>query len=542
MSKYNDLVNILDKLRKEAPTSFKRYHPDANQPEQLIEARSRAFIHLFLKVKFGKVDFLEREQFITDGGQDGGLDAYFIDQENKKLYFLQSKFRATGKNFENKEITLEELLAMDIERIANGESIAEDGRPYSNKIQRFIKELQGISDLPRYQHRIILLANLKDISQTKIKKLTGGFAAEIFNYERCYNELVFPLISGTYYNISELKITINVNSQSGGHRIDYDVKTKTFECNVNALFVPTIEIAQILSKYKNSILKFNPRSYLDLVGNVNTQIAKSITHIGTNEFALFNNGITMLSDNTDYSDKVGRKNRAEILVTNPQIINGGQTAYTLSVIYDSIIKENKPLTVFEGKEVLLKIITFSEEQPSSAEDKLSKLDLIEQISIATNQQSPVTEADRRANDKVQIELQKAIFEAFGLYYERKRGEYGDGLKNGYIDRNKIIDRDLFLRICLSAKNNPTAARRGKGELFYKPTFDNILPNINDFRKYIFAYKGYEVIPSVSGSRGNAGSIGRHAVVTVLASKFSSALANEDFDNIAKAEVAVILKQ
>ena len=36
----------------------------------------------------------------------------------------------------------------------------------------------------------------------------------------------------------------------------------------------------MLSKYKNSILKFNPRSYLDLKsGNVNFEIAKSIKKI-----------------------------------------------------------------------------------------------------------------------------------------------------------------------------------------------------------------------------------------------------------------------
>ena len=46
--------------------------------------------------------------------------------------------------------------------------------------------------------------------------------------------------------------------------------------------------------------------------------SKSITELNTNEFALFNNGITMLSDDTVYSDKVGKKNKAEVLITNPQ--------------------------------------------------------------------------------------------------------------------------------------------------------------------------------------------------------------------------------
>ena len=66
MSKYNDLVNIIDSLCNEAPTEYRRYHPAMGNDDSLMQARSRAFIHLFLKVKFGLTEFLDRETFITD--------------------------------------------------------------------------------------------------------------------------------------------------------------------------------------------------------------------------------------------------------------------------------------------------------------------------------------------------------------------------------------------------------------------------------------------------------------------------------------------
>ncbi len=53
-----------------------------------------------------------------------------------------------------------------------------------------------------------------------------------------------------------------------------------------------------------------------------------------------------------YSDRVGKKNEAELIVTNPQIINGGQTAFTLSRIYEECTKSALPLTIFDGREVL----------------------------------------------------------------------------------------------------------------------------------------------------------------------------------------------
>lgn len=543
MSKYLSLVTILDKIREEAPAENKRYH-DMNTQEAINNARARAFIHLFLKVKFGIIDFSEREKFVTDDTGDGGIDGYYIDQEHRKLYFIQSKFRTTERNFESKEITFEEFLSMDVKRITEGETTYEDGQPYNGKIQKIIRELQEISDIPKYKHEVIILANIKSSIQGKLKRLTDGFNAVIYNHERCYSELVFPLIAGTFYNISELKITINIDSNSAGHRIDYYVKTRFYECNVNAFFVPTIEIARIISKYKNSILQFNPRSYLDLAsGSINAEIKKSITEINTNEFALFNNGITMLSDNTDYSNKVAKRNRAEVIVTNPQIINGGQTAFTLSNIYDDCLKNNRLLDVFEGKEVLLKIITFSDDGNEASKHSANKLQLIEDISKATNQQSPITEADRRANDKVQVELQRLIFEEFGLFYERKRGEFGDGIKSGYIDRSKILDRELFLKICLASQMKPSEANSGQTKMFNKPKFDTILPNTSQFRKFLFAYRTYINSSTFPVENyGNGLRYGRYAVTSVVTSTFKESIKTEDFETVIPQELKTTLEK
>ena len=489
MNKYEDLINILDTLCREAPESYSRYHPN-NDSGKLLQARSRAYIHLFLKVKFGLMSFLERENYVTDDPGDAGVDAYFIDKENRKLYFIQSKFRNTTNNFENKEITLEELLAMDVERIMEGEDKNEQGDFYNNKIKNLIAQLQIITDLPRYSIKVIILANVNPkLNKSKLNRITCGYEVEVYNNERVYSELVFPLISGTYYDIKELKISINIDRENSNRRIEYDPMTRYGECTVTALFVPTIEIAKILSKYKNSILKYNPRSYLDLAaGSVNEKIAKSITDINTNEFALFNNGITLLSDETVYSDKVGKKNKAEIIITNPQIINGGQTAYTLSVLYEKFNNEELQ-EKFRNKDVLLKIISLCEDDENSSTcPNQDKLKLIEEISIATNQQNEVSEADRRANDKVQIELQELIYRDFGLFYERKRGEFGDGIRNKYIDRKKIIDREHFMRVCLASNKEPVKAFSGSTKAFFEKTnFDKILPNSSQYRKYVYLY-------------------------------------------------------
>ncbi|MFK8039602.1 MAG: hypothetical protein AB8B74_15025, partial [Crocinitomicaceae bacterium] len=73
MTKYQTLINILDTIIKEAPASMNKKYPKTNDVEKLNQSRARAFIHLYLKVNFGLLDFNEREHFITDDSYDGGI-------------------------------------------------------------------------------------------------------------------------------------------------------------------------------------------------------------------------------------------------------------------------------------------------------------------------------------------------------------------------------------------------------------------------------------------------------------------------------------
>ena len=80
MNKYETLVKILDVLRKEAPESYKFYHPVESNTTKLNQARARAYIHLFLKVKFGLLTFEERIKYFTEGTEDTRIDGYYIHE------------------------------------------------------------------------------------------------------------------------------------------------------------------------------------------------------------------------------------------------------------------------------------------------------------------------------------------------------------------------------------------------------------------------------------------------------------------------------
>ncbi|MGM9510200.1 AIPR family protein [Larkinella sp. GY13] len=546
MNKYEILVNVLDQLRKEAPSLNKRYFPSDTDTEKLNQARSRAYIHLYLKVIFGLTEFSDREHLITDDKNDGGVDAYYIDTRTRTIFFIQSKFRVNSNNFENKEIAFDELLNIDIDRISQGEDKNDLGIEYNGKIKQLQREINQVADIARYSYVVIILANFREKNQSKLRKLTGGYASvEVFNFERTYKELLFPIITGTYYNHEDLKIHINLsNKLSSNARISYRVETEHEDCIISLLFVPTLEIAKVMYLYKNSILKYNPRCYLELAGSsVNKEIERTIIKKQTNEFSLFNNGITMLSYGTEFSESTGKRDIAQLIVNKPQIINGGQTAFTLSRVYEDVINDPEEINRrFNNKEVLLKLITFT---PKSGPEGISELKLIEAISKATNQQTAVDEADRRSNDSVQVELQRLIYEEYGYFYERKKGEFSDGVKAGYINRSQIINRELFLRICKTCDIKPSEARRNSYKiLFRENNFVTTLNNSNRYKEYFSGYYCYELLNEIEkrykkagnsvfgiATYGNAFRYGKFAVVSACMLSFTPELTLDDLDVI-----------
>lgn len=495
MNKYEVLVSILDKIRHEAAglSIEGKYLVSSGEAEKVNQARARAFIHLYLMVSFGMLDFAARERVITDKGYDGGIDAYYIDHENRLIYLIQSKFRTNDKNFTEKNITVEEILAMDIGRVMEGHDTDERGNSYNGKIKQLIREVSQIENISRYKQRVIILANVAPFTPDQIRRLFDGSKVEVFDHERCFNNLVFPVVSGTYFNASELHIAMDLSNKSAGSKIRYEVKTELGYSEITVLFVPTFEIAKTLSKYKNSILKHNPRSYLELEGKkVNTAIRETITERDTNEFALFNNGITMISDDTDISEKVGQLRKAQLAVTNPQIINGGQTAYTLSKIYESMTEEEAK-KVFDGKEVLLKVITLITEENRLVE----KIKLIDDISTATNQQTPVIEADRVSNEPIYEQLQKILYSRYGIFFEKKRGEFGDGVQKGYIDKHQMLERNMFFRLYLASQGNLNKSVSKRPFLKYDIK-EEIIQDLVKLDQFYFAYLCYNDLVLVRG--------------------------------------------
>lgn len=499
--RYLILLNIIDGIRYDAPKTaiFQRFH--SNKPDDIAFSRGQAFIHLLLFIRFGKEEFIERQLNICDGPGDGGLDAYFISEQEKTVFLIQSKFGNTESGFKANSISASDLVKMELDRIISGETTDSNGNSYNPKIHEFQLKLNQATRKMIYSYKVIFLANLKDFNDSHIRKLTNNLDYEIYDFDRCYLDLVKPICSGTYYDPERIIIELDLSEKSTP-QLKQTVKTKYGDCDVTAVFVPTKEIGRVMSKYKNSILRYNPRNYLGLSKNpVNKEIRKSISSLQNNDFSLLNNGITILADEQEFTVYTGTKNVGRLTLTNPQIINGGQTAYTLSDIYEKDLKTTP--TLFDGKEVLVRAVVLREETQDLSDNRFKFIDA---ISTATNQQTLVKDADRHSSNPTLVNVQKEIFSKYGYLLELKKGEFYNGRQNGYVKTDFIIDRITLLRSFVAFSGQPTPARRhSEAQLFDVNFFNGVFAAYTSApllaAKMFFAYRVHNILSAIGKKEG-----------------------------------------
>jgi hypothetical protein len=172
-------------------------------------------------------------------------------------------------------------------------------------------------------------------------------------------------------------------------------------CNLDAR-----DLAKIVDNNRPRIFDQNVRSHLGHQNRVNTGIRHLLENDDTRPyFWYYNNGLTILCDSY-----IADEAEQTIKLSNPQIVNGCQTASALADKRSHFDSESKTFPV------LARIISVSTD--------LDGQKTVLKISENTNSQSPVSSSDLKSNSYVQQQLQVA-FEALNppWFYERKRGEW-----------------------------------------------------------------------------------------------------------------------
>ncbi|ANV98583.1 hypothetical protein BBW65_07145 [Helicobacter enhydrae] len=411
-----------------------------------------------------------------DSKDDCGIDALIINEEEKSVKLLNFKYCEEIKNADNHfpsgELTktlnfLYNLLNRSTETLEINQSLkdkCEEIFSFQDQGVRFKFELyfvrngfQGFQEAQEKNFR----ENLKNMGiydDVAIKLLlVKDIVHEIINDRSEINARV-KSISKNFFEKSEggnRALVFEIYAKDAIRIVSDD---EVLRENVGA---EVIDIRN--AKIDERAFDDNVRIYLRQATSINKEIKNTAIDVDESaNFFFYNNGLTITCDSIDYQ---GQK---DVLITlkNIQVVNGGQTIHALKEAW----KESENV---ENISLLCRIY------------QTNKADLKAKIARFTNSQNPVKSRDIRSLDDIQIKLEKQ-FEAEGYFYERKKNQYKEKVKDKRLDSEKIGQ-------ILYAYLGEPAKAKNKKSLIFGSEYEKIFNDHTDAKDILKKYKLYLLV-------------------------------------------------
>lgn len=418
-----------------------------------------------------------------DGGNDKGIDLFWVDDSTQRVIIGQLKFNRQGKY----KATKNELLGLI----------------------HTTDWLKDIEDSSR-QGRKELTAAAKDYNTA----ISNGFSIE-YIYAFCGPPERDVSDTARQFNASEsgnvpsryCKI-LDLNTLTEIHEEAINQSARVSSCSIELptfleesgpygdAIVTTLKAAQLHALYEqhgDRLFDRNVRLFLGArKGGVNAGIRATLDSTAERKnFWAYNNGITIICDDFNISN-----NKDEITLSNFSIVNGCQTTVSLS---------NEPINKLKDVRVLVRFIKSTEK-------------IIDSIITFNNSQNPIRLWDLNSQDKLQKKLKKDLANlAKPFLYVLRKGEVqklSDAERNKFKRDGKIqqIPHDQCAQFLAAFKGLPAIGYKDKGRIFstYK---DEIFPS---------QIRAEEIILAWQCSR---------AAKELVKSELEAALAEEDQDRV-----------
>lgn len=435
---------------------FKKLRPEINNYNN-GRPDSSAFIIWFLE-NFFRIDRQDAIDCVCDQKNDKGIDGVFVDDEEEKIYLIQSKFspidfQEQGDNdlrnfvgakewFKNEDTLLnllESTASKELKALVNGFKLIE--KTHYNVVLVFITNKKFNTHAKEF---ININDNLETWDCEGLLEKYTYFAD---------NEVVFP----------EKDLYL-----SNKTAIEYNLPN---EIKVRVYSIPAKELVKLEGIQDRTLFYKNVRYGVGKT-RVNKSIKQSITnHSEHHNFFLYHNGITIICESL--KEKLDSN---KISINNYAVINGCQSMLTL---YENKGELTKNLSI------LVKVI---ELDPNSS--------LVKDITYFANNQNSISIKDLRSNDSVQKSLQSEFETLFSndVLYNRKRGEDLSGYST-------IIDKDFAAQLITSFYQYKPHNTHLKQKLFGEEYNSIFSRNINAEKIYL-SFLVYDIIKNNAGLLDN----------------------------------------
>ena len=431
-------MNIVKQIIDQRINKIMSDNPDF-YPEDDIERRKSKIFLLLGVASYLDIDIAEAMQYVTDGRGDGGFDAAYIEEgadSQLNVVLFQSKYTRDLDKDSNFPANSVEKAVNTIKCVFDPSAninLNEKSKAKVDEIRSFI--LDGYIPYVTF----VMLNNGLSWNEEGQRHIDNAFSGQ--------SQVQFVHFShGDIIGYINRSTPINTQMKFSGKAIQEDFNYK----RVMIGRVAVTEICRLMDEFGNRLLEKNIRRYLGR-NAINEQIRKTLLDSEKRQnFFFYNNGITMICDKFKYNGL--QEKDWNVVLEDLQIINGSQTCKT---IYQTL-KEQDDMD-FSNAYILVRIYEVADD-----------VDVIRDITYATNSQNPVDLRDLKSNDEIQRLLETSAAD-LNYTYKRKR----DNQNNA-----NVIPSTVAAEAVLSVwRGKPNLAKYKRND-FFDCYYDEIFGNLN----------------------------------------------------------------
>ncbi len=392
---------------------------------------------------------------INEKYSDHGIDALYINDENKEIMLFNFKFRETYKADQKQSLNEPFISTKLINCILNGTSEGLEGKLKAlvdNAIDK-----QNSNEV--WKTSLYVLSNEPvpiDIDESSIKQLKDFYDMEVISI--CLPQIK-TMMSIRPKPISAELIIDNDALMSYSENSISTSKSYIVRLNAADIIRITCKNLDLRNNYnceQIGVLAHERIDYGVLFDNVrgfvqkskyNQAIAKSLKE-EPSKFFMYNNGMTIVAKNIKAEPVNGNK-KIRISIEDFQVLNGGQTLRTLHNF--NTLDEANISEYLSKSEVLVRIFN------------ASNSDAVNKIAEYTNSQNSISNVDLKSLSTLQIQLEQLLDE-HDIIYSRKNGDTG---MNDNKDYKYKISMEQFGQILFAIQGNPEKSSNQKQHIFGK---------------------------------------------------------------------------
>jgi hypothetical protein len=426
---------------------------------------------------------------IAFGGNDYGLDAYFIDPEAKNLYLYQFKWSENHNLFKD---SLDRLAKEGMNRLF-GNPMAD---PTANELLNMLR-----AELHEYRSAI------KHVLVHFVFKGNVDAADEsegLRNRRETLENKVHLIHS--YFGDPDIDLNIEFISDRRrpptpkppeAYKITFiqpvlaQTETDDGQKSMYVGFLPLMDLHRIYKSLELRFLDRNIRFGLSQDNSPNVKIREALRDIVLKQkvkpdvFAFLHNGVTLAAEQLLFED-------SHAIIKVPRLLNGAQTVMSVDrFLTDSdgnpAIEGNA--AILESIKVLAKIVV---DDPSSV--------FVTNVTICNNRQNPVMPWNLRSNDRIQCDLHDKLLEQAGIFYSRQENAFQnfslEELEEMGVDTSRDIRIRPLAQTFLAVQGEITRMSKlpdvFEHQKWYEDTFRESYLDC-DARKIVLAYKVHLVL-------------------------------------------------